>query len=156
MNNRVANACYKMYNIMAPTVRAEADLFELEQMTRGIRTADSTAIAIYNGIVEKIQKKMEKKSSYSMVSGDPFSKVRKYLTKYSTDTAQSQFRKWTELEELLLVKYIDGNVKPQVEDGSFLHSDYSTKMPKKVVQPGYTKIWKDAVAREHGNVIEVK
>ncbi|MBQ7750910.1 MAG: C69 family dipeptidase [Bacteroidales bacterium] len=156
MNNRVANACYKMYNIMAPTVRAEADLFELEQMTRGIRTADSTAIAIYNGIVEKIQKKMEKKSSYSMVSGDPFSKVRKYLTKYSTDTAQSQFRKWTELEELLLVKYIDGNVKPQAEDGSFLHSDYSTKMPKKVVQPGYTKIWKDAVAREHGNVIEVK
>ena len=156
MNNRVANACYKMYNIMAPTVRAEADRFEKDQMTRGIRAADSTAIAIYNGIVDKIQKKMEKKNSYSMVSGDPFAKVRKYLTKYSTDTAQEQFRKWTALEELLLVKYIDGNVKPQAEDGSFLHSEYSRKMPKKVEWPGYTKIWKDAVAREHGNVIEVK
>ena len=32
INNRISNACYKMYNIMAPHVRAKIDAFEIDQM----------------------------------------------------------------------------------------------------------------------------
>ena len=90
-----------------------------------------------------------------MVSGDPFAPVRKYLTRYSIDTAQEQFKNWCNLEVLLLVKYIDGNVKAQNKDGSFKHSEYSEGIPDKLTQPGYTDIWKAAVASEHGETVKV-
>ena len=156
MNNRIANACYRMYNVMAPTVREKADAFESHQMVFGTRTADSTAVMMYNRIVERMQKKLSVKGRDVMVSGDPFAPVRKYLTKYSVKTAQDQFAEWTKLEEMLLVKYIDGNVKPQDEEGNFKHSEHSTGIPAKVEWPGYTDIWKEAVVRDHGDIIEVK
>ena len=156
MNNRVANACYRMYNVMAPTVREKADAFETDQMIFGTRTADSTAVTMYNNIVVRLQKKLNAKNRDVMVSGDPFAPVRRYLTKYSVKTAQDQFAAWTKLEELLLVKYIDGNVKPQDADGNFKHSEHSKGIPAKVEWPGYTDIWKEAVAREHGEIIEVR
>lgn len=155
INNRVANACYKMYNVMAPTVREAADKFEVDQMLFGTRGADSTAVMMYNDIVVKLQKKLSIKKRDVMVSGDPFAPVRKYLTRYSIDTAQEQFKNWCNLEVLLLVKYIDGNVKAQNKDGSFKHSEYSEGIPDKLTQPGYTDIWKAAVASEHGETVKV-
>ena len=155
MNNRVANACYKMYNQMAPVVREAADKFERKQMFRSTRTADSTALYMYNDIAIKIQKKMSGAARNVMLPKDPFLSVRDYLTKYTVKTAQDQFAEWTKLEELLLVKFIDGNVKPQEEDGSFSHSEYSEGMPSKVLWPGYTEKWKESVAMEHGDVIRV-
>ena len=156
LNNRISNACYKMYNVMAPTVREKIDAFENEQIRRGTRTADSTALYMYNDIVYKIQKKMSGKQKTVMLDKDPFLPVAKYLTKFSVETAQKQFEEWKALEEMLLVKYIDGNVKPQNEDGSFKHSEYSEGMPEKVEWPGYTELWKETVAQEHGEIIQVK
>ena len=155
LNNRVANACYKMYNIMAPTVREKIDEFENEQIHRGTRVADSTALYLYNDIVYKIQKKMSGKQKVVMIERDPFLPVAKYLTKYSIDTAQKQFEAWKSLEELLLVKYIDGNVKPQNEDGSFKHNEYSEGIPEKVEWPGYSDTWKKAVAEHNGEFLKV-
>ena len=60
------------------------------------------------------------------------------------------------LEEELLVKFMDGNVKPQNEDGTFQHSEYSEGQPAKVEWPGYTELWKETVAREAGEVLKVK
>ena len=40
MCNRVANACYKMYDRMAPFVRAEADRFENDQMFTKVKAND--------------------------------------------------------------------------------------------------------------------
>ena len=157
INNRVANACYKMYNIMAPTVRKEIDAFEKDQMFKKVREADSTALMMYNAQVVKIQKKLEKsKKRDVMISGDPYAGIRKYLTKYSINTAQDQFQAWVKLEELLLVKYIDGNVKPQNEDGSFKHSQYSEGVPDKIDWPGYTDHWKEVVVEDAGATLEVK
>ena len=157
INNRVANACYKMYNQMAPHVRTRIDAFENEQMFRATREADSTALVMYNERVVKIQKKMEKaKRRDVMISGDPFAGVRKYLTRYSVETAQRQFAAWVSLEEELLVKFIDGNVKPQAPDGTFLHSPYSEGVPDKVDWPGYTDHWKEAVVEDNGELLEVK
>ena len=44
----------------------------------------------------------------------------------------------------------------QNEDGSFKHSEYNAGTPAELSQPGYTERWKAAVARDNGEVLEVK
>ena len=135
--NRVANACYRMYNVMAPEVRAKADAFETAQM-EAVREVDRKALDV-------------------LASGTAGAEaeVRDILTGYSVETAQKMFRDWTELEIFLLLKYIDGNVKGQNPDGSFITNGYDDGIPGVISNPGYTGKWKESVAREHGKVIEV-
>ena len=136
MCNRVANACYKMYDQMAPVARKAADEFELSQMNGHVPAMDAAAA--------------------ELVGKGRVKKARKLLTEYTVGTAQAQFENWTALEELLLVKFIDGNVKAQAEDGSFLHSEYSEGIPEGLTQPGYTDRWKAAVVRDNGETLEVR
>ena len=154
INNRISNACYKMYNIMAPYVRAKVDAFETDQMERRTHSVDSMAVVMYNQVVVKLQKKLSSKGDV-MVSSKPFAKVVKYVTDYTVNTAQEQFSAWQKLEEELLVKFMDGNVKPQNPDGTFKHSEHSAALPESVEWPGYTELWKETVAQEHGDVIVV-
>ena len=156
INNRVANACYKMYNVMAPYVRAKADAFEIDQMERKTHSVDSAAVVLYNTLVVKMRDKVSSSKRDVMVSRTPFAKVANFVTDYTVSTAQAQFDAWVALEEELLVKYIDGNVKPQNPDGSFKHSEYSERQPAKIEWPGYTELWKETVAREAGDVLKVK
>ena len=155
INNRVANACYKMYNQMAPYVRKRIDAFETDQMEHKTHSVDSAAVVLYNSIAVKLQDKILSNRDV-MVSRKPFAKVARYVTDYSVETAQKQFADWVKLEEELLVKFIDGNVKPQNPDGSFKHSEYSEGQPAKIEWPGYTELWKETVAREAGEVLKVK
>ena len=135
MCNRVANACYKMYDRMAPVARAAADAFEREQLEKGVPEMDA-----------KLAKLVER---------GRLRKARKLMTKYSVETAQRQFAAWTKLEELLLVKFIDGNIKAQEEDGSFSHTEYGPGFPKSLQYGGYNELWKAAVARDpHAPVLE--
>lgn len=133
MCNRVANACYKMYNQMAPVVRTAIDDFENYQMDVAVPQMDAVLS--------------------DLVSAGRVGKALKKMTDYSVNTAMTQFEEWTRLEELLLVKFIDGNVKAQNEDGSFVHSEYSEGIPEGIAQPGYTDKWKEAVARDNGNTL---
>lgn len=134
MCNRVANACYRMYNVMAPTVRAKIDAFE---------NAQAEAV-----------KEVDLKALEQFATGDS-EQVKKILTDYSVNTAQQMFRDWTDLEILLLLKYMDGNVKGQNPDGSFIDNGYDKSVPGAITNPGYTDKWKESVVREHGKVIEV-
>ena len=154
LNNRISNACYKMYNQMAPYVRSRVDAFERDQVEHRTHTVDSMAVVMYNQVAVKLQKKLESRHDV-MVSSKPFAKIVNYVTEYSVHTAQEQFAKWQNLEVELLVKFMDGNVVPQDEDGKFIHAKYSEGMPAKVEQPGYTDLWKETVAQEHGSVIQV-
>ena len=158
MNNRISNACYKMYNIMAPYVRERIDKFENEQMEK-VRQIDNQALDLYKKALDGAEKRGKKASSnYDAMSdtGKSFAAVKKFLTKYSVNTAQDMFHDWCKLEETLLVKYIDGNVKAQNPDGSFKHTEFSAGIPDGLTQPGYTDTWKEAVVHFHGDVIEVK
>ena len=155
INNRISNACYKMYNIMAAHVRKKIDAFEIDQMEHKTHSVDSAAVVLYNQVAVKLQEKMSSKRDV-MVSRKPFSRVTRYVTDYTVRTAQDQFKKWVALEEELLVKFMDGNVKPQDEDGNFIHSEYTEGQPAKVEWPGYTELWKETVAREAGDVLKVK
>ena len=136
MCNRVANACYRMYDQMAPVARKAADDFELRQMNEAVPQTDAKAAAL--------------------IAEGKVKKAKKLLTEYTVETAQQQFLAWTALEELLLVKFIDGNVKAQAEDGSFLHSEYSEGIPEGLTQPGYTDIWKEAVVKGNGEILKVR
>ena len=126
--NRVAQACYKMYNQMEPVVRAKADEFEKHQMFEAVPAMDAQLSAL--------------------VAKGKTRKAIKAMTGYTVNTAQEQFEAWKALEKLLLVKFIDGNVKAQEADGSFKHSKYHSGTPDGLTQPGYTEAWKRAAARE--------
>ncbi|MBQ9449730.1 MAG: C69 family dipeptidase [Bacteroidales bacterium] len=137
MCNRVANACYKMYDRMAPVAREAADRFERDQLERAVPEMDARLA--------------------KLVERGRIRKARKLMTKYSVETAQKQFAAWTKLEELLLVKFIDGNIKAQAEDGSFLHTEHGPGFPDKLEYGGYNDIWKAAVARDpHAAILESK
>ena len=92
-----------------------------------------------------------------LVSRGRLRKARKLMTKYTVGTAQAQFDKWVKLEELLLLKYLDGNIKAQNEDGSFVCSEYHSGTPKGIKNVPYVEAWRKAVAEsEHGKVLEVR
>ena len=152
MTNRVANACYKAYNIMFPTVDAAIDSWEAE-MAEAVAKADQEALALYNAAGEKPRKQIKRNDKAGKVV-DPYASVREYLTRFSVDNAQKIFQKWVELEQLLLVKFIDGNVKAQNEDGSFVTNEHTDCIPAKITQPGYTDKWKEVTAKDHGKTIE--
>ena len=154
MTNRVANACYKAYNIMFPTVDAEIDAWE-NAMMEAVVKADEEALAIYKESDGKPRKQI-RRNDEERKTADPYTAVREYLTRFSVDNAQKIFDKWVALEQLLLVKYIDGNVKAQNPDGSFVTNEHTDCIPANITQPGYTDKWKEAVAKDHGEVIEEK
>ena len=152
MTNRVANACYKAYNIMFPTVDTAIDAWEAE-MAEAVAKADQEALALYNAAAEKPRKQIKRNNKAGKVV-DPYTSVREYLTRFSVDNAQKIFEKWVALEQLLLVKFIDGNVKAQNEDGSFVTNEHTDCIPAKITQPGYTDKWKEVTAKDHGKTIE--
>ena len=154
MTNRVANACYKAYNIMFPTVDAEIDAWEAA-MVEAVAKADQEALELYKAAQEKPRKKVKRSDKDGKIA-DPYTSVREYLTGFSVDNAQKIFGKWVALEEHLLVKFIDGNVKAQNEDGSFVTNEHTDCIPAKLIQPGYTDKWKEMTAKDHGRIIEEK
>lgn len=158
INNRISNACYRMYNIMAPYVRERIDKFENEQMEK-VRQNDVKALELFKKSMDSAEKAGKKKSLAYYVMADTgasFAAVKRLLTSYSVKTAQDIFKQWQELEVTLTVKFIDGNVKAQNADGSFKHTDFSAGIPDGLTQPGYTDTWKEAVVHFHGDVIEEK
>ncbi|MBO5892907.1 MAG: C69 family dipeptidase [Alistipes sp.] len=82
-------------------------------------------------------------------------KKAKIATEFSTDTAQKLFDIWANLDKYLMVKYIDGNVKGEDENG-FMDNGNGKDIPGKIEQPGYSEKWKRAVAADHGKILEVK
>ena len=154
MTNRVANACYKAYNIIFPTVDAEIDAWE-NAMAEAVAAADAEALKLYEA-ASIAPRKILRRNDKARKIVDPYESVRRYLTGFSVDNAQKIFEKWVALEQLLLVKYIDGNVKAQNEDGSFVTNEHTDCIPAKFTQPGYTDTWKAVVAEKHGKTIEVR
>ena len=149
--NRVANACYRMYNVMAPTVRMAIDEFEVSQMA-AVPEIDALAKTKYDKAMADTGMKNMKKAAEKA----DFSEVYKYLTDYSVSTAQNIFNEWVNLEVFLLLKYMDGNIKGQNPDGSFIDNGYSDRIPGAISNEDYTEKWKEAVVKDHGDVLEVK
>ncbi len=154
MCNRVANACYRMYDVMASFVRERIDSFENSQIA-AVPLIDSQALDLYEKAMDTPRKQIRRNDEIRKVI-DPFAEVKDFLTDYSVGTAQDIFKEWTELEVMLLLKFMDGNVKAQNPDGSFVTNGYRDDIPGDITNPGYTEKWKEAVVKDHGDVLRVR
>ena len=78
------------------------------------------------------------------------------LSQFGVDNANSLFRKWQDLDKYLLVKYIDGNIKRQNEDGSFMNNGFDKSIPEYPIQEDYSEKWKENVVRDNGDVLRIR
>ena len=81
-------------------------------------------------------------------------KAAKLATDFSLSTAQKLFDRWSNLDNYLMVKYIDGNVKSEDERG-FIENGNGKDIPAQIQQPGYSEAWKRMVATDNGEVLRV-
>lgn len=126
--NRVTNFAYLNYDRVAPAIRKVVDEWE-------------------NGKLEEV------KQIDAVYASSPKKRMKK-LTEYSVNTAQSLFDKWVELDRYLLVKFMDGNIKSEDENG-FIDNGNGRDIPDKIKQPGYSEKWRRAVAADNGKVLRV-
>lgn len=127
--NRVAQFAYLRYDYIGAEVQKSADEWENAKL-KEVLTVDNTA------------------------KGLSLKKQKEYLTDYSIQTAQNMFNRWVELDQYLMVKYIDGNIKVEDENG-FVDNGNGKNIPASPDQPGYSEKWKRAVAADNGDVLRV-
>lgn len=156
--NRVANACYRAYDMMAPCVQQKAREWEASCAEK-IAAWDAKALEMHESIAQAgvsgkgAAGRRIARGKAPMID-DPYYNVKKYLTEACCEAADDIFAQWVKLEEYLLVKFIDGNVKAQNPDGSWV-TNGNGNIPDKISQPGYSDHWKAAVAADHGEVLQV-
>ena len=139
VTNRIANFAYMLYDRIEPEVREVIDARENAAVEEQPEI-DAAALEILG----------ETPSEESIAA------TRDFLTRYSIAQAQSLFDTWKELDIYLLVKYMDGNIKKENGHGTFLNNGYSDRIPASPDQPGYSDKWKEVVAKDAGEVLEVK
>ncbi|MBR2060883.1 MAG: C69 family dipeptidase, partial [Tidjanibacter sp.] len=127
--NRVAQFAYLRYDYIGAEVQRVADEWENAKL-KEVLTIDAQAKNL------------------------PLKKQKELLTDYSINTAQSMFNRWVELDQYLMVKYIDGNIKVEDENG-FVDNGSGRDIPASPDQPGYSEKWKRAVAADNGDVLRV-
>ena len=75
------------------------------------------------------------------------------LNRFSNDRAERMMRRWKELDQLLLMKYIDGNIK-HVKDGRIETTE--TGVVRFPQQPPYPAWFYRQIVDDHGEVIREK
>ena len=75
------------------------------------------------------------------------------LNDFSNRQAAKMFTEWTNLDQYLLVKYMDGNIKKE-KDGKFERTATGNAVFPK--QPHYREEWQRMIVRDHGDVIREK
>ncbi len=131
ITNRIAQFAYLRYDLIGKHVRTEIDNWE-------------------NNLLEQV-KKID--VAIGNVGYNP-KKAAKIATKFSLGAADILFNHWKKLDQYLMVKYIDGNVKSEDEKG-FIDNGNGKDIPAKIQQPGYSEKWKRAVAADNGEVLKV-
>ena len=132
VHNWVANMAYNRYNPMIGDIREVQKDLE-DQFEGEVAFVDSLAITLYN---------VNKQSAIAL------------LTTYCCNSAEYSTTTWKTLGEFLMVKFLDGNVKSQNPDGSFVTNEYG--MPDKVQFPGYSKEYYEEIARTTGSRLLTK
>ena len=130
ITNRVAQFAYLRYDVIGKKVREAVDAWE-NNMLKDVEATDKAIAATTST-----------------------KKQAKIATEYTLNRAQQLFDKWAELDRYLMVKYIDGNVKGEDNNG-FIDNGNGKDIPGKIEQPGYSEKWKRAVAADNGRILEV-
>jgi hypothetical protein len=130
ITNRIAQFAYLRYNVVGKKVREYIDIWE----NTALEAVEKIDIAIGNTPKAKKQNQI--------------------ATEFTVDTAQKLFDTWAKLDQYLMVKYIDGNVKSEDENG-FLDNGNGKNIPGNIQNPGYSEKWKRAVAADNGEILKV-
>ncbi|MCF0177644.1 MAG: dipeptidase, partial [Bacteroidales bacterium] len=130
--SKVTHFAYLFYDRVAPVIRAEIDKYAAE-CHNSVAATDSEAMKLLNS-----GKKAE------MVS---------LLTSATDKLATKMFNRWKELENELLVKFIDGNVKRQDENGKYLVNHEST-IPASPEHPAQRERWLRAIVNDNGKTLK--
>ena len=130
ITNRVAQFAYLRYNTVGKHVREYVDMWE-------------------NKMLELVPA-----MDVKIGSAKNAKKAVKVATELTVENAQSLFDIWVDLDKYMMVKYIDGNVKGEDENG-FIDNGNGKDIPGKIEQPGYSERWKRAVAKDNGEVLKV-
>ena len=132
--NRVSNFCYLRYDAMITDVRKAQQ--ELEQhFIREVADCDRHALGL---------------GAPDDHTGD--ARLVGHLNRFSNLQADKMMRRWHELDDFLLVKYIDGNIKYET-DGKFETTE--TGVVRFPQQPRYPDWYYRQVVKDHGTVIAV-
>ena len=111
--------------------------------------------------VKKVQSELENKFGVEVPAIDAAAEAmyevnpemaREFITDYSVKMGNYTVKRYKELGQFLLVKYIDGNIK-QEENGVFLRSEDG--YPLNPDQPGYSEEWKESVAKDTGKKLRM-
>ena len=79
--------------------------------------------------------------------------ARDYLTDYTNRVAAGMLYEWMELGKRLMVKYLDGGVRPE-RDGQFVRTPGGLGVP--VERPGYPERYRREIVKATGDRFEVK
>ncbi|MDD2387132.1 MAG: C69 family dipeptidase [Bacteroidales bacterium] len=129
--NRVAHFKYLFYNRVMVDIKEHQSKLE-DQFTTYQPAIDKAAIELY--------------------AKDP-NLAKEFLTDYSCNMADYVVEYWRELGNFLLVKYLDGNVKHEI-DGEFERNPWG--YPKSPMWPGYSDEWKSTVIEKTGDQFKMK
>ena len=128
--NRLAHFKYLFYNRVIGDIQKTQNELETEYQNRVKDIDNHAAKLVYEG---KEQDAIE------------------FMTNFCTKSAAKTVNTWKELDNYLLVKYLDSNVK-QEENGEFKRNGHG--YPAKPKQVGYPDSWKKKVIEETGTRFE--
>ena len=139
--NRTTNFAYMRYDMISADIRKVTDKWENDMLDN----------------VQRVNARVGRMSPAARQN---------YLTQLSVETAQQLFDRWQKLNNYLLVKYMDGNVKSEHGDvltflngdggpAHFVDNGNGRQIPDKIQFPGYNEKWKRAVAADNGERLKV-
>ncbi len=112
--------------------------------------------------VQKVQQNLENKfvtyvpaidkAAQDLYKQDGEKKAREFLSEFSVNEANKMTKKWKELGQYLLVKYMDGNIKKE-KDGQFERTEFG--MPPSPIFAGYPEWWYEAIVKSTGDHFKV-
>ncbi len=127
--NRVSNFCYLRYDSMiVDVVRVQQEL-----ETDFVRDEQSHA--------------------HRWAQEDNERRLVGELNRFSNERAERMMRRWKELDQMLLMKYIDGNIK-HVKDGKI--ETTPTGVVRFPQQPPYPEWFLRQIVNDHGNIIQAR
>jgi dipeptidase len=131
IHNWVANMAYSKYSFMIEDIKPVQKELELG--------------------FEAMQPSIDKAAA-DMYAKNPEEAVQ-FLTWYSTTEANRSTARWKQLGEYLVVKYIDGNVKKEV-NGKFMQNGYGLSASPNF--PGYDETYYRSIVNSAGERLKVK
>ena len=133
--NRVTHFAYLFYDRVAPEIRTKIDAWEADGLSRlqEMDTRLSAMLASGNGRTAHIA-----------------------MTEFCRDRCDRLMKEWRALENYLLVKFMDGNVKRQNEDGSFKDNGSGKDIPASPMHPKFRERWLRAIVQDHGDIVRQK